>query len=170
VHPFDDQDVIDGQGTLALEILDDLPDVEQVVVPIGGGGLAAGVALRVEGLAPRVALIGVQAEGAAAMVRAWRPAGASASLVRARSPTASASATSASARSRSCARWSTNASRSATTDRGRGRADHREVACRGRARGRGRDRGASRLAWFRARARWCAIVSGGNVDLTLLGA
>jgi threonine dehydratase len=68
VHPFDDAAVIDGQATVALELLDDLPDVEAVVVPIGGGGLAAGVALAVKALRPSVRVIGVQARGSAAMV------------------------------------------------------------------------------------------------------
>jgi threonine dehydratase len=69
VHPFDDLAVIDGQGTVGLEILDDLPDVEAIVVPIGGGGLAAGIALAVKSQRPDVRVIGVQAAGAAAMAR-----------------------------------------------------------------------------------------------------
>jgi len=67
VHPFDDPLVIEGQGTVGLEILEDLPEVDTVVVPIGGGGLAAGIALAVKAARPRVRLIGVQAAGAAAM-------------------------------------------------------------------------------------------------------
>jgi threonine dehydratase len=71
VHPFDDQDVIDGQGTVGLEILDDLPDVECIAVAIGGGGLAAGLALAVKARSPNVRIVGVQAAGAAAMKRSF---------------------------------------------------------------------------------------------------
>lgn len=71
VHPFDDRAVIEGQGTVGLEVLADLPDVEALVVPIGGGGLVAGVALAVKALAPKVRVIGVQASGAAAMARSF---------------------------------------------------------------------------------------------------
>lgn len=67
VHPFDNPLVIAGQGTIGLEILDELPDVDQVIVPIGGGGLASGVAYAVKELNPRVKVYGVQAEGAASM-------------------------------------------------------------------------------------------------------
>ncbi len=69
VHPFDNPLVIAGQGTIGLEILDELPDVEQVIVPIGGGGLASGVAYAVKQLCPGVKVFGVQAEGAPSMVR-----------------------------------------------------------------------------------------------------
>ena len=69
VHPFDDPEVIEGQGTVGLEILEDLPDVGVVVVPIGGGGLVAGIALAIKPRAPGVRIVGVQAEGAAAMAR-----------------------------------------------------------------------------------------------------
>ncbi|MBK7876948.1 MAG: threonine ammonia-lyase [Planctomycetes bacterium] len=72
VHPFDDPDVIAGQGTLGLEVLDEVPDLDAIVLPIGGGGLAAGVALAVKALAPRVRVIGVQASGADAMARSMR--------------------------------------------------------------------------------------------------
>jgi threonine dehydratase len=63
VHPFEDPQVIAGQGTLGLELAEQLPDVETVVVPIGGGGLAAGVGLALKGLRPDVRLTGVQAAG-----------------------------------------------------------------------------------------------------------
>jgi threonine dehydratase len=69
VHPFDDLAVIDGQGTVGLEILEDLPDVEAIVVPIGGGGLIAGIALAVKSQRSNVRVIGVQAAGAAAMAK-----------------------------------------------------------------------------------------------------
>ena len=67
IHPFDDPMVIAGQGTIGLEIMDDLPDVNTIVVPIGGGGLASGVAAAVKMLHPNVRVIGVQAAGAAGM-------------------------------------------------------------------------------------------------------
>jgi threonine dehydratase len=62
VHPFDDPDVIAGQGTLALELLEQVPDVARVVVPVGGGGLAAGMAIALRALRPQVRIVGVQAE------------------------------------------------------------------------------------------------------------
>jgi threonine dehydratase len=61
VHPYDDPLVMAGQGTVALEMLQDAPDLEQIVVPIGGGGLASGIAVAVKGLRPGVDLIGVEA-------------------------------------------------------------------------------------------------------------
>jgi threonine dehydratase len=66
IHPFDHLDVMAGQGTVGLEILEQVPDVETVVVPTGGGGLLAGVAVAVKALRPEVIVIGVQAKGAAA--------------------------------------------------------------------------------------------------------
>lgn len=66
-HPFDDPMVIAGQGTIGIEILEQLPDVEQVVVPIGGGGLIAGVALTIKTLRPSCRVIGVQVAGAPSM-------------------------------------------------------------------------------------------------------
>ena len=67
IHPFNDPMVIAGQGTIGLEIMDDLPDVDTIVVPIGGGGLASGVAAAVKMLHPNVRIVGVQAAGAAGM-------------------------------------------------------------------------------------------------------
>lgn len=69
IHPFDDLKVIAGQGTIALEILEEMPDVEAVVVPIGGGGLIAGIAFTLRQLKPDVKVYGVQAEGAPSMYR-----------------------------------------------------------------------------------------------------
>ncbi|HEX8121508.1 MAG TPA: pyridoxal-phosphate dependent enzyme [Solirubrobacteraceae bacterium] len=62
VHPFDDEDVIAGQGTLGLELLDDVPDLAKVVVPVGGGGLASGVAIAVKAARPQVEVVGVQVD------------------------------------------------------------------------------------------------------------
>jgi threonine dehydratase len=70
VHPFDDARVVAGQGTLGLELLEQLPDVEAVVVPVGGGGLIAGVALAIKAKQPDVQVIGVQSSALPAMARA----------------------------------------------------------------------------------------------------
>ena len=67
LHPFDDEDVIAGQGTIALEILEQLNDLDAVVVPIGGGGLISGIAYTIKTLAPNVKVYGVQAAGAPSM-------------------------------------------------------------------------------------------------------
>jgi threonine dehydratase len=72
VHPFDDPDVILGQGTVGLELLEQVPDLDAVVVPVGGGGLLSGIALAIKSLAPRVKVFGVQAAGADPMVRSFR--------------------------------------------------------------------------------------------------
>lgn len=66
IHPFDHPDVIAGQGTVGLEILEQCPEVHTIVVGIGGGGLAAGIAVAVKAIRPDVRIVGVQAEGAAA--------------------------------------------------------------------------------------------------------
>ncbi|MFF9780334.1 threonine ammonia-lyase [Streptomyces sp. NPDC013978] len=66
IHPFDHPDIIAGQGTVGLEILEQCPEVRTIVVGVGGGGLAAGIAVAVKALRPDVRVIGVQAEGAAA--------------------------------------------------------------------------------------------------------
>ncbi|RSS38800.1 threonine ammonia-lyase [Streptomyces sp. WAC08241] len=66
IHPFDHPDVIVGQGTVGLEVLEQCPEVRTIVVGVGGGGLAAGIGLAVKSLRPDVKVIGVQAEGAAA--------------------------------------------------------------------------------------------------------
>ena len=67
IHPFDDPEVIAGQGTIGLELLEQAPDLDAVVVPIGGGGLASGVAVAVKSLKPSVRVIGVEAEVLACM-------------------------------------------------------------------------------------------------------
>src|SRR5205085_7861482 len=64
VHAFDDEKVVAGQGTIGLEIVDDLPEVDVVVVPIGGGGLISGISTAVKSLRPNARVIGVQAENA----------------------------------------------------------------------------------------------------------
>lgn len=76
VHPFDDPHVIAGQGTIALEILDQIPDAEAVVVPVGGGGLLAGIATALRALKPGIIIIGVEPENAscfAAGIKAGEP-------------------------------------------------------------------------------------------------
>jgi len=70
IHPFDDDDVIAGQGTIGLEILNELPDLDVVVVPVGGGGLISGVAYALKTLKPSVKIYGVQAAGAPSMYNA----------------------------------------------------------------------------------------------------
>ncbi len=67
VHPFDNENVIAGQGTIGLEILDQMPDVEAVIVPVGGGGLISGVAFAIKQLNPAIKVYGVQASGAPSM-------------------------------------------------------------------------------------------------------
>ncbi|MBR1898200.1 MAG: threonine ammonia-lyase [Oscillospiraceae bacterium] len=69
VHPFDDEDVIAGQGTIGLEILQQMRDVDVVVVPVGGGGLISGVAFALKSLNPNIRVYGVQASGAPSMVQ-----------------------------------------------------------------------------------------------------
>ena len=70
IHGFDGADVIAGQGTLALEVLEQVPDLDAVIVPVGGGGLIAGVALAMKALRPEVVIIGVEPEGAASFAAA----------------------------------------------------------------------------------------------------
>jgi threonine dehydratase len=64
IHAFDDPEVIAGQGSLGLEMLNDLPDADAIIVPIGGGGLISGIAIAARALKPDITIIGVQAEGA----------------------------------------------------------------------------------------------------------
>src|SRR5919199_5345850 len=72
VHPFDDEDIVRGQAGLGLELLDDIPDLAHVVVPIGGGGLASGVALAVKLARPDVRITGVQAAACAPFLSSLR--------------------------------------------------------------------------------------------------
>ena len=76
IHPFDHPDIVAGQGTLGLEIIEQCPEVRTVIVPVGGGGLAAGVAVAIKDVAPSVSVVGVQAEAVApypASLAAGRP-------------------------------------------------------------------------------------------------
>jgi threonine dehydratase len=72
VHPFDDPFVIAGQGTVGLELLEDVPDLNAIIVPIGGGGLISGVSIATKTLNPQLRIVGVQSEGAPAVYRSWR--------------------------------------------------------------------------------------------------
>lgn len=72
VHPFNDEDVIEGQGTIALEVLEELPDADILLVPIGGGGLVAGVAAAAKLKNPSIKVVGVEPEGAASAVAALK--------------------------------------------------------------------------------------------------
>jgi threonine dehydratase len=83
VHPFDDADVIAGQGTLGLELLDDVPDLAKIIVPVGGGGLSSGVAIAVKSVRPDVEVVGVQVDSVAAFpesLRRGEPVGMESSL------------------------------------------------------------------------------------------
>jgi threonine dehydratase len=83
VHPFDDADVVAGQGTLGLELLEDVPDLAKIVVPVGGGGLSSGVAIAVKAQRPDVEVVGVQVETVAAFpdsLRRGEPVGVDAAL------------------------------------------------------------------------------------------
>lgn len=71
IHPFDDEDVMAGQGTIALEILSDLPTVDMIFVPAGGGGMISGIAACAKQINPRIQIIGVQAEGANSIVASF---------------------------------------------------------------------------------------------------
>lgn len=69
IHPFDAENVIAGQGTIGLEVMNEMPDVDAIIVPIGGGGLISGVALAAKKLNPNVKVYGVQAAGAPSMYK-----------------------------------------------------------------------------------------------------
>jgi len=72
IHPYDDEDIIAGQGTVGLEIVSQLPEVEKILVPIGGGGLIAGISIAVKSLRPQASIIGVQAASCASAAAALR--------------------------------------------------------------------------------------------------
>ncbi|MCJ7764419.1 MAG: threonine ammonia-lyase, partial [Thiovulaceae bacterium] len=67
VHPFQDEEVIAGQGTIALEVLEEVPDLDAIIVPVGGGGLISGIAAAAKGINPKIEIIGVSAAGAPAL-------------------------------------------------------------------------------------------------------
>ncbi len=79
IHPFDDAEIINGQGTIGLELLEQVPDLEAVVIPIGGGGLISGIACALKETNPRIRVIGVEPEKLPSMLRA-REAGAPVTL------------------------------------------------------------------------------------------
>ncbi len=72
IHPFDDENVIAGQGTIGLELIEQCPDIDAVVVPVGGGGLISGVAFALKSLNPNIKVYGVQAAGAPSMVQSLK--------------------------------------------------------------------------------------------------
>lgn len=72
IHPFDDYDIIYGQGTIGLEIIHELADVDYILVPIGGGGLISGIAMAIKALQPKVKVIGIEPRGAMAMKQSLR--------------------------------------------------------------------------------------------------
>jgi len=72
IHPYDDEKIIAGQGTIALEMLKDFPDIEQIVIPVGGGGLIAGNAIAAKALKPKIEIIGVQTSRFPSMLQALR--------------------------------------------------------------------------------------------------
>jgi threonine dehydratase len=83
VHPFDDPIVIAGQGTLGLELLEQIPDLSRVIVPVGGGGLVSGIAIAIKSQRPEVTVVGVQAEACAPMgasLKAGEPVAVSSAL------------------------------------------------------------------------------------------
>jgi len=72
IHPFDDPFVMAGQGTIALEILEDLPDVDVIVVPVGGGGLISGIAVAAKNIRPNIQVVGVQTENMCSMAKSFQ--------------------------------------------------------------------------------------------------
>ena len=72
IHPFNDMDIIFGQGTIALEILEEIPNIDYIVCPIGGGGLISGISLVAKEINPSIKIIGVQSEGASAMAESFK--------------------------------------------------------------------------------------------------
>ena len=89
IHPFDDAEVIAGQGTIGLELLEQVPDIEAVVVPIGGGGLIGGIACALKETNPKIRVIGVEPEKLPSMLRAREAGLPSPSPLKPPSPTAS---------------------------------------------------------------------------------
>ena len=75
IHPFDDEQLIVGQGTVGLEVYQDWPEVEMAIVPIGGGGLISGVTTALKACNPKIRIVGVESSGAPAMTRSVREGG-----------------------------------------------------------------------------------------------
>ena len=160
IHPFEDLDVIAGQGTIGLELAEQVPDVETVVVPIGGGGLASGIALALRAVRPEVRIVGVQAAACAPLAGSTDLGYTIAEGIAVKHPgelTSRSSATSSRRRHRHrrgdqrgdrAAAWSARSSSS-------------------RARARRRSQRSSRAA-SRETGPVAAILSGGNIDPTLL--
>ena len=160
MHAFEDQVVIAGQGTIGLELVEQLPEVETVVIPIGGGGLASGIALALKALRPEVKIVGVQAAACAPL------AGARSSATR--SQTESRSNIRASSRRASSATCSTTVV--TVTDEEISQAIVLLTRA-GEARRRGRWRRGARGAPRRHVAGdgpTVVLLSGGNIDPTLL--
>ena len=91
IHPFDDEDIIAGQGTIALEILEELSDTDMMVIPIGGGGLIAGMAVAAKSIKPGITIIGVQAAACPSMAESVKSGEIQKVASTPSSPTASAS-------------------------------------------------------------------------------
>ncbi len=114
IHPFDDEELIQGQGTVGLEIFQDWPDVELAIVPIGGGGLISGVATALKACNPTIKIIGVESSGAPGMTRSVREDISSRWNASTASSTACASSASARRRSSTCSSTWTTSSRCPT--------------------------------------------------------
>lgn len=72
VHPFNDNFVIAGQGTVGLELLEDVPDLDTIIVPVGGGGLISGICVAAKAFNPNIRIVGVQPEGSPAVYKSWK--------------------------------------------------------------------------------------------------
>jgi len=72
VHPFNDNFVIAGQGTVGLELLEDVPDLDTIIVPVGGGGLISGICVAAKAINPNIRIVGVQPEGSPAVYKSWK--------------------------------------------------------------------------------------------------
>jgi len=72
IHAFDDPAIIAGQGTIGLEVLQDLPEIDTLIVPVGGGGLISGIAAAAKGMKPEIRVVGVQSMGAPAVYESWK--------------------------------------------------------------------------------------------------
>ena len=171
IHPFDDEAVIAGQGTIALELLEQVPDLQAVLVPVGGGGLISGIAIAIKALRPRVKVIGVEAAACPAMKESLE-AGKLVSAGRGhhhRRRHRGQEAGRAHARVREAVRRRRGDGRR-RGDRERGPAAARagEDGDRGRRRGGARRALQPTRAEGRAASAWSMILSGGNIDVNIL--